>query len=176
MFEELKPTIKILLRFIVMYLSLLGLYQLYLDSQVGLDGFSRLIAEQCTALQNVFGYPSELYSNPKYPNTVWFLVNGISHLRMIERCNAVSIMILYVAFVFAFYRGYKTFIFALVTLLFLHIINVFRILMLNIIYSISNEYGEIAHDYMFPAIIYGSIVLFWLIWLKFFVIKKKNEA
>ncbi|NHW59766.1 exosortase family protein XrtF, partial [Escherichia coli] len=40
MFEDFKPTLKILLRFLLVYLVLLGVYQFYLNTQEGLDGLS----------------------------------------------------------------------------------------------------------------------------------------
>ena len=39
--------------------------------------------------------------------------------RMVEGCNAVSVMILFLAFIFAFYKGIKTIWFALVGLVIL---------------------------------------------------------
>lgn len=81
----------------------------------------------------------------------------------------------FVAFIFAFYKGFKTFVFVILSVVFLHIINVLRIAGLNIVYYENADYGKMAHDYLFPAIIYGSIVLLWLIWIKRFVLKPDNE-
>ena len=89
---------------------------------------------------------------------------------MIEGCNAVSIMILYLAFIFTFYRGIQTFWFALLGLVFLYVVNVTRIALINIVYmELSPEHFKITHDYAFPAIIYGGVVFLWIIWIKFFV-------
>ena len=35
------------------------------------------------------------------------------------------------------------------------------------------EFTKPAHDYFFPAIIYGGVVLLWLIWINKFVIKEE---
>jgi len=37
------------------------------------------------------------------------------------------------------------------------------------------EYGKMFHDFIFPAIIYGSVVVLWLIWIKFFALKNENS-
>ncbi|WP_435524815.1 hypothetical protein [Chryseobacterium indoltheticum] len=37
--------------------------------------------------------------------------------------------------------------------------NVLRISGLNIVYSDYPQYGKMSHDYVFPAIIYGSVVV-----------------
>ena len=91
---------------------------------------------------------------------------------MIEGCNAVSIMIIFLAFIFTFYKGAKTFWFALGGLIFIYIVNVFRIAIINVVVLEYPDYQKISHDYLFPAIIYGAVVLLWIIWIKFFVLKK----
>jgi exosortase family protein XrtF len=72
---------------------------------------------------------------------------------MVEGCNAVSVMILFV-FVFAFYKG-KKLVFVILGLILLYIMNVLRIVGLNID-SDYKEYGKTFHDYIFPAVIYGT--------------------
>ena len=82
---------------------------------------------------------------------------------------------IFLAFVFAFYEGFKTFIFAAVGLIVLHIMNVLRIAGLNILIVEMPQYSRIGHDYLFPAIIYGSVVVLWLIWIKFYALKNVND-
>ncbi|MDY3547676.1 exosortase family protein XrtF [Riemerella anatipestifer] len=174
MFEDFKPTLKILLRFLLVYLALLGVYQFYLNAQTGLDGFSVHIANQCTLVQNNLGYPSQAVPQPEH-NTLWYFVSGEYVSRMVEGCNAISVMILFVAFIFAFYKGFKTFIFVFAGVVFLYIVNILRIVGINVALLKSPSYGKIAHDYVFPAIIYGSVVLLWIIWIKFFVLKDEIQ-
>jgi exosortase family protein XrtF len=94
---------------------------------------------------------------------------------MVEGCNAVSVIILFVSFVFAFYKGMKTFVFVGAGLIILYIMNLLRIVGLNIVMTDHKEYGKIFHDFIFPAIIYGSVVVLWLIWIKFFALKHENS-
>jgi len=176
MLKDFRPVLSILMRFIIIYLVLLFAYQFYLNSckETGLDPFSRMIAEQVRLFQNVLGYPTMLYDDVK-AEQVWFHVKGDYVTRMVEGCNAVSVMILFVSFIFAFYKGFKTFIFVIAGLLILYIMNVLRITGLNIVVSDHPNYSKMAHDYVFPAVIYGTVVLLWLVWIKCFALKNENS-
>jgi len=177
MFNDFKPVLKILLRFVILYVLMVLGYQLYLNGfeNKGLDSFSTWTMKQVSFLQNRLGYPTEMVPGKPHDATTWFYVSGRYVSRMVEGCNAVSVMILFVAFIFAFYEGAKTFLFAAAGLVFLHVINVLRIVGLNVVIVEYPDYSKIAHDYFFPAIIYGSVVILWLIWIKFFAVKKEND-
>lgn len=174
MFKDFLPVLKILARFIIIYMVLLLAYQLYLNQfkGLGIDDFSYSVAKQVAFLQNKVGFPTQLYNDVKN-ETVYFYVENKYPSRMVEGCNAISVIILFLAFVFAFYKGWKTFVFAGISVLFLHVINVLRIAGLNILILRLPQYGKAGHDYIFPAIIYGSVVVLWLIWIKFFAIKNE---
>ncbi|WP_312991574.1 exosortase family protein XrtF [Chryseobacterium flavum] len=176
MLKDFKPVLGILLRFIIIYLVLLFAYQFYLtgSKDTGLDPFSRIIADQVSFLQNKIGYKTALYDDVKNEQ-VWFYVKNQYVTRMVEGCNAISVMILFVSFVFAFYKGIKTFIFVLIGLILLYLMNLLRIVGLNIVMSEHQEYGKMFHDFVFPAVIYGSVVLLWLVWIKFFALKNENS-
>lgn len=176
MLKDFKPVLGILLRFIIIYVVLLFAYQYYLNTSKdgGLDSFSRLIANQVSDLQNVLGFPTRLYDDVKNEQ-VWFYVKKQYVTRMVEGCNAVSVIILFVSFVFAFYKGAKTFIFVGAGLVLLYVMNLLRIIGLNMVMSDHKEYGKMFHDFIFPAIIYGSVVVLWLIWIKFFALKNENS-
>ncbi|OWK75142.1 exosortase family protein XrtF [Flavobacteriaceae bacterium JJC] len=174
MFNDFKPVLKILLRFIIIYVVLVFAYQFYLNQyqNSGLDPVSRWVSDQAAFLQNLFGYPSQMIPGKPEQETSWFYVSGRFVSRMVEGCNAISVMILFLAFIFAFYQGIKTFVFVGLGLLFLHVINVLRIAGLNVVLVELPKYSKIGHDYFFPAIIYGSVVLLWIVWIKFFATKE----
>ena len=176
MLKDFKPVLWILLRFIIIYLVLLFGYQFYLNSfkAQGLDPYSRIIADHVMYVQNLLNYPTTLYDDV-FNEQVYFYIDKRSTTRMVDGCNAVSVMILFVSFVFAFFKGAKTFVFVAVGLLALYVMNVLRIVGLNIVVKDYREYMKIFHDYFFPAIIYGSVVLLWLIWIKFFALKNEKS-
>ncbi|WP_345990957.1 exosortase family protein XrtF [Chryseobacterium sp. Chry.R1] len=175
MLKDFKPVLSILLRFIIIYVVLLLGYQFYLNSykEMGLDPFSRMIAEQVSSIQNILKYPTQLYNDVE-KEQVWFYVKNVYVTRMVEGCNAISVMILFVSFVFAFYKGAKTFIFVLIGLVILYVINVVRIVGINLLVSDYKQYEKMAHDFLFPAVIYGTVVILWLVWIKFFALKNEN--
>lgn len=176
MLKDFKPVLNILLRFVIVYVVLLLVYQYYLNSFrfQGLDPFSRIITEQVRDVQNYLGYPTQLYNDVK-GEQVYFYVRNFYPTRMVEGCNAISVMILFIAFIIAFYKGSKTFIFILAGLVLLYIMNLLRIVGLNIVMTDHKEYGKIFHDFVFPAVIYGTVVLLWLVWIKFFALKNENS-
>lgn len=176
MLKDFKPVLSILLRFIIIYMVLLLAYQFFLNSfqKEGLDPFSRMIAEQVRHIQNFMGFPTQLYNDIK-GEQVYFYVRNEYPTRMVEGCNAVSVMILFAAFVFAFYKGKKTFIFVILGLILLYIINVLRIVGLNIVVLDYKAYSKTTHDYIFPAVIYGTVVVLWLVWIKFFALKNEKS-
>ncbi|MBB4807309.1 exosortase family protein XrtF [Chryseobacterium defluvii] len=176
MLKDFKPTLIILIRFIFIYLFLLGIYQSYLNyfTSTGLDPYSRWVASQSAKIQDFFSYTTTLVDYPQH-ETVCFNIRNQCISRMVEGCNSISVMILFISFVSAFYKGFKTIIFILIGIVFLHIMNVLRIVGLNIILVDYKSFSKICHDYFFPAVIYGSVVLLWLIWIKFFALKKDNK-
>lgn len=173
MFNDFKPVLKILLRFVIIYVLMVLAYQFYLNQfkNAGLDPVSAWVANQAAFVQDSLGYTSQLVEGKPQQETTWFYVSGRYVSRMVEGCNAISVMVLFLAFIFAFYKGIRTFVFAGVGFVFLHIINVLRIAGLNILLVEWPQYSKIGHDYLFPAVIYGSVVLLWLIWIKFFALK-----
>lgn len=176
MLKDFKPVLIILFRFLAIYLIPVVFYQLYLNyfAGQGLDPISKWVAEQSASIQNSLGYTTVLVDQPKY-ETTWFYINGKYPSRMVEGCNAISVMILFLAFIFAFYKGWKTFVYAIIGIVLLHLMNVLRIAGLNILIMEKPEYIKIGHDYFFPAIIYGTVVVLWIVWIKFFALKNETN-
>jgi len=171
--KDFLPVLKILLRFVVIYIVFVLLYQLYLnnyESEV-VDPFTRWVAKQVAFVQDCFGYPTTLVDSMKL-HSVLFQTSGQYTTRMVEGCNAISVAVLFSAFIFAFYKGSKTFLFVFIGLIILHILNVSRIVLLNFIYLKYSDYEQMAHDYIFPSIIYGGVIVLWLVWIQYFALKK----
>ncbi len=174
--KDFKEILWVLLRFLGIWLLIFLLYQWYLNQFSGnIDGFTKIISDQSAFLLNLTGYETITKDFPSH-ETILFYINGKSATRMIEGCNAVSVMVMFLAFVFAFYKGVKTFYFAFSGIVLLYILNLFRIYVLNVIVVDFPVLTKPAHDYFFPAIIYGGVVFLWLIWInKFVVTHEKNS-
>ena len=131
--KDFKEILWVLLRFLGIWLLLFLLYQWYLNQFSGnIDGFTKIISDQSAFLLNFTGYETVTKDFPSH-ETVQFYINGKVATRMVEGCNAVSVMIMFLAFVFAFYKGVKTFYFAFAGIVLLYILNLFRIYVLNVI-------------------------------------------
>ena len=174
--KDFKEILWVLLRFLGIWLLLFLLYQWYLNQFSGnIDGFTKIISDQSAFLLNFTGYETVTKDFPSH-ETVQFYINGKVATRMVEGCNAVSVMIMFLAFVFAFYKGVKTFYFAFAGIVLLYILNLFRIYVLNVIVVDFPTLTKPAHDYFFPAIIYGGVVVLWLIWINKFVITDEKNS
>ena len=174
--KDFKEILWVLLRFLGIWLLLFLVYQWYLNQFSGnIDGFTKIISDQSAFLLNFTGYETVTKDFPSH-ETVQFYINGKVATRMVEGCNAVSVMIMFLAFVFAFYKGIKTFYFAFAGIVLLYILNLFRIYVLNVIVVDFPALTKSAHDYFFPAIIYGGVVALWLIWINKFVITDEKNS
>ncbi len=159
-----------ILRFFIVYGIGIWLYQLYLAQfDGGLDRFTEIITEQVADVFSIhFDGISTQYcsscttSQIKYHD---FLV-----LTLIEGCNAVSVMILFVAFIIAFkgpLKAYLWFLPAGVALI--YFTNLLRLYLLGIINIYYYKFSGTFHDYIFPLIIYGMVFILWIIWVKYIV-------
>jgi exosortase family protein XrtF len=98
-----------------------------------------------------------------------FMLNGSYVSRIIEGCNSMSIIILFLSFIIAFSGNFmNTFLFGLFGSLLIYIVNVLRIIALSILYHKFPEYQTVLHDLLFPSIIYGLTFVLWVTWVKFF--------
>ena len=168
-FIKYRPFLQFLGVFLLSYLLLVGVYQLYLsqfdEAKFEVDGITQIVAEQTKTVLEVFGYEIDLSPSRNDPS-VRVAVDSVPVVRIIEGCNAVSVMILFVAFILAFSKGLgKTFGFILAGLLIIHILNILRIAFLTIGIMKYPEYKHILHGVVFPLIIYGTVFLLWIVWV-----------
>ena len=174
--KDFKEILFILLRFLGIWLVLFLMYQLFLNQYKGdIDAITRFVSDQSAFLLNKTGFETTTKDFPYY-ETIMFYIKEKPATRMVEGCNAVSVMIMFLAFVFAFYKGAKTFYFAFAGIVLLYILNLFRIYVLNVIVVDFPALTKPAHDYFFPAIIYGGVVVLWLIWINKFVITHEKNS
>lgn len=164
-----KPFLTFVAKFFLIYIVLSALYGFYLDqfdkATFEPDAITTLVSEQTKFLVNLMGQdattvPHELEASHK------FAVHGKFVARIVEGCNAVSVMILFVAFVVAFKGKLKhTILFCLVGILIIHVLNVLRIALLVLALYYYPQYQEVLHGTIFPLVIYGVVFILWVIWV-----------
>ena len=168
LFKKYKTVVRFILSFLGSYIILVFLYQLYLDYYFsrGLpDYLTRLVALQTEALINSFGYEAFVAPSSMYP-LMNLSVNDIFIARIIEGCNSISLIILFLAFMLSFIGKTKpTLLFILGGSVIIYVMNIIRIALLSIgIYEMPGKV-YFFHQIVFPLVIYGTVFLLWIIWI-----------
>ncbi|MGY5351849.1 exosortase family protein XrtF [Wenyingzhuangia sp. IMCC45533] len=171
-----------LLRFFGTYFVLFALYSLFLSlTQVKgqtfvCDPLTRNVANQSRNLLNAFNQ-NAVTENDSTELCVKMIVDGYYVVGVIEGCNSVSIIILFVAFVMAFKGTLKrTVLFSLFGIATIYYVNILRISILTYGVFHFGSYTDVLHNIVFPAIIYGYVFLLWIIWVNYFSNLKKRDA
>jgi exosortase family protein XrtF len=164
------PVFKFVLIFGGIYVILSLAYYFYLQQEYSdihyPDPITSQVSYQTELGLEALGYNALTVPSTVIPSMMLYIDQQVVY-RIIEGCNAVSIMILFAAFVLAFAKAWKpTILFLLSGILFIYLVNVARLIILGIVYVDLPEYKEFAHDIAFPATIYGAVVLLWLLWLR----------
>jgi len=177
--NKYKNSTLFLVKFFVVYFLLFAIYAIYLNRfQVKDTGFqcapiTSAVADQTVSVLTTLGYQvSSVQHNAEM--SVKLIVNNIYVARVIEGCNSISIIILFIAFIIAFSGPKKaTIIFAILGSLIIYLINILRIAFLTMmLYHYPNQ-QMLLHNLVFPAIIYGTTFLLWVIWVQKFSHLKK---
>lgn len=168
-------------KFFLTYLILTLLYSWYLNPYITdlkvADPFTGWVSDTVGYIMRGVGFDAE---NHQIEGETFrrFYLNGFYCSRVNEGCNAISVMIVFVSFVVAFGKKIiSTVLYVLLGLVLLHATNLFRISLLNYIFTYYPEYEKVSHDILFPLIIYGMVIILWLIWVKYFLTSTKaNEV
>lgn len=167
--QKYAPVIRFIFTFLGSYLLLALLYNLYLQNYQSStwypDYLTHLVAIQSESVVDALGYNSEIKSG--YPEaTMHLMVEGKFVARIIEGCNAASIIILFVSFMLAFFGKLKaTLSFILAGVVIIYVINLLRIALMAIGIYEYPQHAHFLHTIAFPLVIYGSVFLLWVLWI-----------
>ena len=155
------------------------IYSAYLNkTQKNSEVFScapitKIVAKQTEIALNFFGYNAKIEQHTEEVSVKLFIDN-IFIARIIEGCNSISIIILFISFIVAFSSDLETtFLFIVFGSLLLYVTNVFRIVIISIALYKFPQYQYVLHDILFPLIIYGTTFLLWFLWIRKFSTLKK---
>lgn len=166
---QYKPFLLFLGKFIVTYLVLTVIYQTYLnrfdEKNAEVDLFTQLVAEESAAVLSLFD--SKSYTMPHLTEPTVKLFYKEKYIsRIIEGCNAVSVIILFISFVIAFTGKLKnTILFVVFGTILIHILNIGRIALLCVALYHFPQFEHLLHGVIFPLVIYGVVFLLWVIWV-----------
>lgn len=178
-FQKYRLVIKFIITFLLVYGIGSGIYKFYLDfsdgSQFYPDYLTNLVAKQSSAIINSFGYPTEIEPHKLEPS-MKLIVNNKFVARVVEGCNSVSVIILFVSFVLAFAGSFKaTFFYVLAGSSLIYAVNLIRIAILSIGLYKYPWRSELLHTVIFPLIIYGLVFLLWMVWVHYYSRQQKSK-
>ncbi|HKL35136.1 MAG TPA: exosortase family protein XrtF [Salegentibacter sp.] len=172
LFVKYKSVLRFIFMFLGSYLVFTLIYNLYLEffrSPVYYpDYFTHLVAKQSEALISSFGYNAQILPHQS-ELSMKLIVNDVYLARIVEGCNAISIIILFASFVLSFFGKLKlTLLYLLAGAVIIYAMNIIRIAILAIgIYEYPG-YTDFLHSIIFPLIIYGTVFILWLIWVRIY--------
>ena len=179
-FSQYKPFFTFLVKFLLFYVVFTFVYKLYLNQydvvNNEVDFFTEVVANQTEKVMGFFVENTKAFPHDFEPSIKIFY-NDKYVARVIEGCNAVSVMILFAAFVFAFSTQWKrTSLYIIFGVVLIHILNIIRIALLSFALFYYPDYEEILHGTIFPLFIYGVVFLLWILWVtKFSGYAKRNR-
>ncbi len=132
------------------------------------DGFTQSVAKQSKDILLFFNYDASIAISDKEASVNLFYNNKMMS-RIIEGCNGLSVIILFISFVIAFSGKIKpTVLYIIGGSLLIHVLNVFRISLLCLLMYYFPNQQHFLHGVVFPLFIYGVVFMLWVIWVNKF--------
>jgi len=177
-FEKYRLVIRFILTFVIVYFVLSIAYNVYLKVSTGSkfypDYITNLVAKQSGSLMTSFDYRVQLVPHPTEA-CLKLIINEKYVAKMVEGCNAMSVIILFVSFMIAFAGKFKpTFFYIIAGSILIYAVNLGRIAILAVGLYYYPWRREILHTAIFPMIIYGMVFLLWMFWVNRFSNIKKQ--
>jgi len=165
--EEFRPALRFLLIFLAVYAGMSLAYQGYLHrSGTQVDPMSCILGEHAALALRAVGYTALSEHSPGYQEER-VLIDGIAKVKVIEGCNGLSVMILFLAFVLAFGPWSKRKgIFVAWGLVAIHAFNVIRVAVLALIIHHSDGSWYSVQKNLFTGSIYLLVLVLWILWTR----------
>jgi exosortase family protein XrtF len=168
--QQFKPFLVFISTFFAAYIILTLVYRLYLNNfeTNDIDGITNIVGQNVDQLMRLFNCNVKIVKSISNPSLqLWY--NNKYTLRIIEGCNAVSVIILFISFITAFSGKLKTTIcFILFGVFLIYVLNIIRIALLAVLLFRFPEKEHILHGVLFPLIIYGLVFILWVFWVNKF--------
>ena len=153
----------------VAYLSLYVLYEFVLKPETTLDEWvMNNMVEGAEWGLEVVGLNTGTFPQPtSYRNRVG--VSGTPGVEIGAPCDGLSLFALFAIFI-AFFPGLikRKLWYIPIGILFLHFVNIFRVISLAVIQSKFPDWLLFNHDYTFTVLVYGVVFGLWYVWATYF--------
>ena len=137
---------------------------------------TNLVARQTNTLLNSIGYDANILPHPNEAS-MKIIINGKFVARVIEGCNAISIIILFLSFMAAFAGKLKaTLFYCFSGSIIIYAFNLIRIVILSVGLYHYPWRQDILHKVIFPMLIYGTVFILWMVWVNRFSKSVKSNA
>ncbi|MBD3724122.1 MAG: exosortase family protein XrtF [Flavobacteriaceae bacterium] len=158
-----------LFKFLVFYIIFASAYKVYLNqydvSKFEIDFISENVAHQTVSVLIFFGVNAQTFHHEFEPS-MKIIYKEKYAARIVEGCNAISVIILFASFVFAFSNGFKrTLSFIFFGTLLIYGLNIVRIALLTYFLYYYPQYETLLHGTIFPLFIYGVVFILWVLWV-----------
>lgn len=176
--QKYRPFFAFLIKFLLVYLVLVIGYKWYLNqfdkTTFEVDQVTWAVSKMSSQALNFLNFSAEVQNHTTEPSMVLF-INQKPIVRIIEGCNSISVIILFVAFLIGFSGPIKSTVwYAIFGSLVIFILNVVRIIIISIALYFAPKYEHFLHEIAFPLIIYGITFLLWIIWINQFSYHAKD--
>jgi exosortase family protein XrtF len=174
--EEFKPSIFFLLKFLGLYVVGNVLYGVFVHAWYpAVDPVTAWVTQQTSGLLTLGGWDTSVVENTRKA-TANIIYEGKAILAVFEGCNGLNVMIIYVAFLFAFGPYSKRLIwFTVLGLLVIHVFNLIRIFLLFFVSIEMPKLLYFIHKYFFTAILYVIVFILWILWIRITKIEKSDS-
>ena len=158
--------IKYILRFVFLYIVFSFVYTKYLAFFEGqTDYFTHNVAVNVAKVYHLLGIDANVET--LHTTGLKLIVNGKYVAKIVEGCSAASLIILFSVFILSFGRfKLKKLVFLILGVFSIYVFNIIRIVFLGYVLYAFPQYQDFLHRVLFPALIYGWIVLLWIIYIK----------
>lgn len=165
--SDLKPAIRFVAIFVVLYLVLNVVYGLWIRSYGNHpDPATKTVTHQSSAILNLLGEQTTTAPKPGTAS-VSILIGMRNALNVYEGCNGINVMIVFVAFIVAFGGAVRKMAwFIPMGLVLIHTFNLVRVVGLYYIAEYRHEYFYYTHKYAFTAFIYIFVLILWWWWIE----------
>jgi exosortase family protein XrtF len=164
--KEFKPALLFLAKFLVFYLAGNILYGIYIESyNEAPDRITRIVTSDSSGILNALGYHTGQEDAPGTPKIALKEAGDIV-LYIYEGCNGINVMIVFIAFLFAFGGPAKGLaVFLPLGVLVIHFFNLMRISLLFYLALSNSLQFYYYHKYFFTATLYLVVFALWALWV-----------
>ena len=178
LFRKYRLVLRFIFIFLGSYFLFSGIYHLFLKLYATNppvpDAVTRLVAYQSGDILAGLGYNVDVVMHAS-GLSMKLMIGDLFLAGIVEGCNSVSIIILFVSFVLAFFgKALKTLLFIFAGAVIIYAINLLRIVILAVSIYEYPQYSGYMHSIFFPLAIYGTVLILWIIWVRIYSRWKKG--